>query len=441
MRTHSVSAATVHAALARLSAEGLVETRPGDGTFSRPPREVVTSDVSWQTAALGPLPFAAPPGDQDHDEPFALQEPGAEAIDLADGYPSAELLPLRAVRAALARAARGEHATRRAPSAGLPELRAWIAADLASRAPGGAISVGPRNAIVLPGSQAGLVAVFRAVAGPGGSLLVESPSYWGARLAAAQGGVTLVPVASGPQGPDPEEVGRALRSSGAAAFYAQPSFANPHGGLWPHHTRTRVLELMREHGTFLIEDEWAADFAIDADPVPVAAGDTDGHVIGLRSFTKSVSPALRVASVTARGPVRERILAEVRAQAMYVSPLLQAALLEVVTQPAWGTHRRSLRRALGERRDLLAASLAAQAPSLSVHVPSGGLHLWARLPQGLREEEVAAACARRGLRVFTGRRAFPAEATGNHLRLGFAAARPADFSSAAAILGEALARP
>ena len=87
------------------------------------------------------------------------------------------------------------------------------------------------------------MAAFRAAVGEGRPVVVESPTYWGAMVAAAQAGVTLVPVASGPEGPEPDDVDRALASSGARAFYAQPTFANPHGAQWTDERARAVREL------------------------------------------------------------------------------------------------------------------------------------------------------------------------------------------------------
>ena len=132
--------------------------------------------------------------------------------------------------------------------------------------------------LVLSGSQSGLSSIFRALVGPGRPLLVESPTYWGAILAAAQAGVTLVPVPSGPDGPDPDELDRAFAETGARAFYAQPTYANPTGAQWSASRARAVLDVVRDHGAFLIEDDWAHDLAIDTDPQPIAARDDDGHV-------------------------------------------------------------------------------------------------------------------------------------------------------------------
>lgn len=327
----------------------------------------------------------------------------------------------------------------RTPAAGRPELQAWFTAELAAAAPAGVTPAAPRDALVIPGSQSGLSSIFRAVVGPGRPLLIESPTYWGAILAAEQAGVVLVPIPSGPAGPDPEELDRALTRTGARAFYAQPAFANPDGAQWPAALGPAVLDVVRRRGAFLVEDDWARDLAIDADPRPVAALDDDGHVIYLRSLTKSVSPAVRVAAVIARGPARERILADRAAESMYVSGLLQAAALDVVTQPGWRGHLRALRPQLRARRDLLLQSLDRHVPAARVaNRPLGGLNLWVRLPDGTDVDTVVRDCRTHGLIVAAGAEWFPAEPAGPFLRLNYASEHPDRFDEAARILGRVL---
>ncbi|MGN7861035.1 PLP-dependent aminotransferase family protein [Microbacterium sp. 22303] len=430
---HGASPVTVQKAMRRLSALGLIETRPGVGTFARAMRTARPADYSWQTAALGALPSRMPLLSS------TQRSAAPDAIALHSGYPAPELLPERLVRQALARAARLEAAVLRSPAAGSPELQAWFAGELAAAAPVGVTPASARDALIISGSQSGLSSIFRAVVGVGQPLLIESPTYWGAILAAAQAGVELVPVPAGPDGPDPDAVERAFAETGARGFYAQPTFANPTGAMWSETTRTAVLEIVRQHGAFLIEDDWAHDLAIDADPRPIALQDDDGHVIYLRSLTKSVSPALRVAAVIARGPARERILADRAAESMYVSGLLQAAALDVVTQPAWRTHLRGLREQLRARRDLLLDALHEHAPTASVEtVPRGGLNLWVRLPEGGDAEQVVRECAVRGVILAPGSEWFPAEPSGAFVRLNYSGAAPERFPEAARVLGDVL---
>lgn len=431
---YAVSPLTVQRVVRTLARQGLVESRPGVGTFVRTVREARGADHGWQTAALA-APYPRLPR-----LATALRTAPPDAIALHAGYPDRDLLPERLVRTALGRAARGAAALARTPSSGLPELQAWFAQELEALAPVGVAPPAARDVLVLPGSQSGLGSVFRALVGAGQPLLVESPTYWGTVLAAAQTGVRLVPVPSGPDGPDVAALRRALDETGARAFYAQPTYANPTGAQWSADVGEAVLQAVRDHGAFLVEDDWAHDLGIDTTARPLAAQDPDGHVVYLRSLTKSLSPAVRVAAVVARGPARERLLADQGAESMYVSGLLQAAALDVVTQPGWATHLRRLRERLRARRDLLAQGLAEHVPTAGIErLPPGGLNLWLRLPDGTDLARLVRDCEVAGLLVASGEEWFPAEAPAPYVRLGYAGPDPHRFPEGARVLGEALA--
>lgn len=100
----------------------------------------------------------------------------ADTISLHSGYPVDELLPLRQIRGALSRAARSSHAARRPHAAGLGELREWFAHELTT---GGATTVRDSDVLITPGGQSALSSTFRALAGPGDAIVMESPTYWG----------------------------------------------------------------------------------------------------------------------------------------------------------------------------------------------------------------------------------------------------------------------
>ncbi|WP_105566749.1 aminotransferase-like domain-containing protein [Microbacterium halophytorum] len=428
------SPVTVQKALKALIDQGAIESRPGVGTFVRAARTARPNDYGWQTAALGSpqqhLPAAS----------VALRAASNDVIALHSGYPDKELLPERLVRAAFARAARSEAALNRPPAAGMPELRSWFAAELANATPTGLAAPTASDVVIVPGSQSGLGSLFRSLVGAGRPLLIESPTYWGATLAAAQVGVQLVPIPSGPNGPDPADVERAFAQTGARAFYAQPNFANPNGAQWAPELADAVLRIVRENGAFLIEDDWAHDFGITTDPAPLAARDDGGHVVYIRSLTKSVAPSVRVAGLIARGPARERILADAQAHAMYVSGVLQTVALDVVTQPAWRTHLRSLRGQLASRRDLLVDAIEEHAPTTHLEsIPSGGLNLWLRLPDDTDVAQLVRDCEAEGVRVAAGDDWFPAEPPGRYLRLNYSGADPGAFPDGARVIGKLLA--
>jgi DNA-binding transcriptional MocR family regulator len=432
---HGASPVTVQKALRVLTGNGLIESRPGVGTFVRAVRTARPLDFGWQSAALGSplnrIPLAS----------ATMRTAPTGAIALHAGYPDKELLPERLVRAALARASRSEASFARSPVSGLPELQSWFASEVAQATPVGVTPPTANDVIVLPGSQSGLSSIFRALVGAGQPLLMESPTYWGATLAAAQAGVRVIPIPTGPNGPDADELARAFEETGARAFYAQPNFANPTGAQWSDETARRMLEVVRAHGAFLVEDDWAHDFGITSEGKPVAALDDAGHVVYIRSLTKSVSPSIRIAAVIARGPARERILADRGAASMYVSGILQAAALDVVTQPGWQTHLRGVRQQLRSRRDLLIDSMAEHAPLAHLTaIPQGGLNLWYRLPDGTDLPALARACEDENVYIAAGTDWFPAEPTGPFIRLNYSGANPGAFPEGAGVIGRTLTR-
>jgi DNA-binding transcriptional MocR family regulator len=414
MARHRASPVTVQRAIATLAAEGVLEPRPGRGTFvAAPPAARAAPDLSWQAVALGERAV----DDSTLQELLAL--PPAGAIPLSSGYLAPELQPIAAVGAALARAARRPGAWERGPVEGREELRAWFA-----RQSGGALRA--HDVVVCSGGQPALSTAFRALAAGGDPVLVESPTYLGAIVAARAAGLRVVPVPSDADGVRPELLADALARTGARVLYCQPLYANPHGSVLAAGRRSEVLDAVRRAGAFLIEDDWARDLSAGDDPPPpLAADDRDGHVVYVRSLTKSAAPGLRVAGIGARGAAGARLRAARIVDDFFVSGPLQEAALEIVSSPSWRRHCRRLRTELRLRRDALVAALDRYLPALAPPaVPAGGLHLWVALPEGSDDVAVATAAAAEGVVVFPGRPWFAAEPPAPFLRLTYAAAPP-----------------
>ncbi|OPX16598.1 PLP-dependent aminotransferase family protein, partial [Gordonia sp. i37] len=333
----------------------------------------------------------------------------------------------------------------RPPIAGIPELRRWFAGELSHTDSSGsapAESWHSADVMVASGGQAALAAAFRALAAPGEAIVMESPTYWGAIGAARQAGLVIVPVPRSDGAPRADDLDAALTSSGARVFYAQPNHANPTGDRWDAGQRSAILDVITAHRAFLVEDDWAHDLGIDEPVRPLAVADRDGHVVYVRSLTKSMSPSMRVAGILARGPARVRIEQALAHSDLFVSPILQWAALDVVSRPAWRTHRKTLARALGDRRDALLAAL--RGAGFDPRRPAGGLHLWVDLGVGRAgdalpdADTVVARALTKGLAISPGAEWFPAEPTGLFVRLTYSAVTPDRYDDAVRILSESL---
>jgi DNA-binding transcriptional MocR family regulator len=435
---YRLSPATVRRVLADLARRGLLETRPGSGTYTAArrvgaegpfgPASLGPADVSWQTMALGSRPGLGADLEQ-------LVEPApADAISMDGGFLDERLQPLGLLASAATRAARRPRAWSRLPAQGLPELRAHFAAEIGP-------AVSPQHVIITPGGQAGLSAAFRHLAAPGDPVIMESPTYVGAIAAARAAGLTLVPVPGDGDGAVPDALADALRKTSAKLVYLQPRYSNPAGTVLGRDRRAAVLEAVTRHGAFLIEDDWVRDFDLGApSPPPLASSDPDGHVVYLRSLSKPVAPGLRVAGLAARGPALVRLRRGRISDDLFVAPVLQQIALDVLTAPGWPRHLGSLRRALRERRDALAAAVGKLLPQCELAlIPSGGLHLWLRLPDNCLDTRVVGLAAARGLAISPGRVSFPGEPPGEYLRLSYASADAQALVTGAGILADALA--
>lgn len=413
---HRASPVTVQRALARLAGEGLLEPRPGRGTFVSAPAadDSPGGDRSWQSVTLE----GAGPDAEALTELLALPAPGG--LPLSTGYLDPALQPVTALAAALGRAARRPGVWDRLPVEGLPELRAWFAADV-----GGGWS--GHDLVVCSGGQSALGSAFRALARPGDPVVVESPTYLGALAAARAAGLRPVPVPADPDGLRPDLLDVALERSQARLVYCQTAFANPHGAVLAPDRRASVLAAVRRAGAFLIEDDEHRDMPIDGDPPPpLAAEDPDGHVVYLRSLTKVAAPGLRVAAIGARGAAGNRLRAARVVDDFFVAGPLQHAALDLVSSPAWRRHRRTLKGALRDRRDALAGAVAERLPGAGLErMPTGGFHLWLTLPAGTDEADLVRQARSAGVVVSRGRPWFAAEPPGPRLRLTFAGAAPA----------------
>ncbi len=426
VQRYRVSPVTVSRAIAALAAEGAVVTRPGSGTYAAPRRRpgAEGADTSWQTVALADRAVDT----RALTDAFGPPPPGTIRLD--GGYLHRSLQPVRALSGALARAARRPHAWDRAPATGLSELRAVFAAMA-----GGGVT--PQDVLVTAGGQSALSMTFRAVAGPNSPVLMESPTYPGALAAARAAGLRPMPVPMDACGLRPDLLADAFAASGARLLYCQPTYHNPTGTVLAPDRRRHVLDVARAAGAFVVEDDFARFLGHGgAAPRPLIADDSDGTVIYLTSLTKPAAPSLRIGALIARGPVMERMRAVRLVDDFFVSRPLQEAALELISTPGWDRHVRALAAELRQRSGLLAAAVIRECPDWSIaRQPTGGLHLWLRLPPGTDGTLVAGAARRHGVAVDTGDRFFATEPPAAFLRLAFAAADQAELAEGARRLG------
>ena len=413
VKARKVSPVTLSRAMAMLVGEGLIVIRPGAGAFvAERPAANGAADMSWQAVALGERPAGA-------EGISALSDPPSadNLISLASGYLHPSLIPEQALGSALNHAARSPRAWDRPPTAGLASLRAWFARGAG---PG---TCDARDVIITPGGQPAITASLRALLRPGEPLLTESPTYPGALAAARLAGIRVLPVPVDEHGVIPGLLAEAFARSGARVFYCQPTYHNPTGAVLAPDRRAEVLAVAEAAQAFIIEDDTSRWLSHGGRrPRPLLADDRDGRVVYLTALTKAASPSLRIGAIIARGPVASRLHTIQVVDDTFVARPLQEAALNLLTRPAWERHLRRLEQELSRRASVLSRDLRTLLPAVSYVPPAGGTHLWARLPPGTDDIDVAAAARQAGVIVMPGQPFFPAEPPAAYLRLTFSAA-------------------
>jgi DNA-binding transcriptional MocR family regulator len=351
---------------------------------------------------------------------------------MASGYPDPSLQAVGLLSTATARAARRPGAWGRSAAQGSEALRAWFAADI-----GGGVRI--EDVVVISGGQAALSTSFRSLASPGDHIAVESPTYVGALDAARLAGLLPAPVPTDAEGMLPDALDAVLRATRAPLVYLQPHAANPTGAVMSAARRSDLLDVVRRHAAFVVEDDYLRDLHPDGrPPAPMLHGDPDGHVVHVRSLTKSTAPSLRIAAVVARGPALRRIRNARLVDDFFVSTILQEIALLTVTAPGWTRHLKHLRTEIAAR---LAAAVRAveHEDGLALGVrPAAGLAVWVRLDDRLDDRRVVAEAARRGVAITPGSISFCSEPPGTFVRLSVAGADVAMIEAGVARLGRAV---
>ncbi len=416
------SATTVAHALSLLSHQGMVEARPGSGTFrTNSSKPTVSGDTSWQEAALEITEnIAGGPQRTFASRSLAntLAMSGPEVVDLNGGYLHPNLQPRKLLSAGLSRAARRTEAWDRPPAGGVPELRDWFSAEI-----GGGLS---RHDIVLSGGgQSALATIMRALGQPGDPVIIESPTYPGTIAAGHAAGLRLVPVSLDEYGMQPDSLDEALARSGARVIVLQPLFHNPTGATMTTTRQTEILQIARRRRAFVVEDDFARYMAHrDSRPLPppMIANDPHGTVVHIRSLTKVTSPSLRVAGVAARGPVMARLRAAFIIDTMTVPAPLQLTALEIITGPGWRRALTTLAAELAHRRDAAVRAITTELGPQSLAItPRGGYHLWIALPPHEDADQASEAALSAGASLTPGTNYYATGPALPHLRISYVA--------------------
>jgi DNA-binding transcriptional MocR family regulator len=337
----------------------------------------------------------------------------ASTISFARGAPSLDIVDVDGLKAAATRAFENDPAgtTAYGTAVGYAPLREWIAAKH---------GVDPAQVLVTNGSMQADAFLFATLVQPGEHVVVEKPTYDRTLLNLRSLGADVHPVSLQTDGIDVDELDGLLRAGlDVQLAHVIPNFQNPAGYTLSLEKRRRLLELAREHGFVIFEDDPYVDIRFRGEPLPTMLSlDDSGSVVYASSFSKTVCPGIRVGYLVGPAALIDDI--RVLATNTYISPnmVAQSIVNEFCRSGAIDGAIATVKSALAERVDVLTAALARELPEARFTAPDGGYFMWVELPEELDVDRLFDEARERGV-LFVKGTDFLLEGGRNTLRLAY----------------------
>jgi 2-aminoadipate transaminase len=359
------------------------------------------------------------------------EQPGI--ISFAGGLPSPKSFPVEEISEACVKVLRddGGAALQYASAEGFLPLREAVTRMLPW-------PVDPAQVLITTGSQQGLDLVTKMLIDPGSRLLVETPTYLGALQSFAPMEPDIVGIGNDADGVDVDELAR--QAPGARFFYALPNFQNPTGRTMSEAKRAALIARSAEAGLPILEDNPYGDVWFDAPPpAPLAARNPD-HVIYMGSFSKILSPGIRMGFVVSPRPMSAKLV-QLKQAADVHSPIFnQRVIAEVIKDGFLERHVPKIRVLYKAQRDAMLAALERELGGLGAtwNKPDGGMFLWVRLPEGVDAVALLPKAVDKGVAFVPGAPFYAGNPDARAMRLSFVTASVEQIDTGMAALGAAI---
>jgi len=351
-------------------------------------------------------------------------EPRVREFNFGPGNPDPGVFPAAELGAAAQRvlSRAGTELAHYPDPLGMPELRA-VAAERFERNHG----VRPRleDVVITNGAMQGLQLSAQGLARPGDSVVLEEFEYGGTIRVFKQFGLRLVGVPLDDRGMRMDALAEVLErqqqlGQKPAFIYTTASYQNPTGTTMPADRRSRIVELARQYGMPIVEDDTYGDISFE--PQPERAIYTlaePGEVMYIGSFSKILGPGIRLGFFVAPPMLAARLMPWKTDGG--TSALSQMIAAEYFKDNLW-QHVEEGRAAVKDKRNVLLDALETEfggVPGMHWTRPDGGLFLWVKLPEEVDRGRLKALAAEHHILYSTGQAFHAHDQDVAYLRLAF----------------------
>jgi 2-aminoadipate transaminase len=356
-----------------------------------------------------------------------------EIISFAGGLPSPATFPVERMRAAYDKVLReaGKQALQYGPTDGYAPLREWIANSLSTAD----CKILPEQILMVSGSQQALDLLGKVLVDEGSRVLVETPSYLGALQAFSVYRPEFKSVETDDHGLVPSSIEAVAK--GARMLYALPNFQNPTGRSLSLERRRELVETCARLGLPLIEDDPYGALSYKGEPMPRMLNMNPDGVIYMGSFSKVLTPGIRLGYVCAPLPLVRRLELAKQAADLHTAQLTQMVVHEVVKDGFLDEHIPTIRSLYANQCQAMLDALDEHFPeSVSWTRPEGGMFIWVTLPKSIDASKLLDQAIAARVAFVPGAPFYANEPATNTLRLSFVTVPPERIREGVAVLGQ-----
>ncbi|MBR3874475.1 MAG: PLP-dependent aminotransferase family protein [Clostridia bacterium] len=275
------------------------------------------------------------------------------------------------------------------------------------------------------GSTSCMDLVCKALLNPGDAVLVESPTFLGNMQTLNLYQAKLIPVESDEGGVMLDKLEEAIKEHHPKLFYVIPSFQNPSGRTLAAERRKPIAELAAKYGFLVMEDDPYRDLRYTGEHLPtIKSYDKTGHVAYMGSFSKIISPGMRVGYLVAEKDILRKCTIGKQGTDLHTPNLNQAIVDQFLRRGLLEPHIASIIPAYKEKMELMLKELDSFPAGTKYTVPEGGLFIWVEMPETFNATEVFQEAVENNVAYVPGTHFYPYGGHHNTFRLNFSNSTP-----------------
>lgn len=344
-----------------------------------------------------------------------------EVISFGGGLPAWELFPVETVKDVVDHVLDSDGASilQYGTSEGYGPLRTALAERYAKKG----WDITDENVLITSGAQQGIDLVSKLFLDEGSTLLVEDPTFLTALQAFSLFQARYLTVPVDDQGMRVDLLPEILEDADVKFIYVMPTFQNPSGVTLSLERRKELLKVAQRYGVPILEDDPYGELRYSGEALPSLKALDEGElVIHLGSFSKVLSPGMRVSALIAPDGVMEKLVFAKQAADLHTDNLAQRIVYEFLERDLLDPHIHRIISCYRERRDTMLQAMERHFPSeVSWTKPHGGIFLWVTLPEGMDATDLFHKAVQAKVAYVPGSYYYAAGGGENKMRLNFSA--------------------